>query len=102
MSDETRVLASPTMNDEINKAVRDAIDPADIRAAIIAEAEKQGLVASDAAAAQAALDQSAADQVVADAAQASKIKEYTRTASIGGQEFLFTASTEIELERAVN
>jgi len=102
MSEEPRVLAAPNMNDEINKAVRDALDPADIRAAIIAEAEKQGLASAEAVAAQAAADKVAADAAAAEAAHAAEIKEYTRTEVIGGQEFNFSASTEIELERMVN
>lgn len=104
MSDNTQVLPV-ALNDELAKAVAAAVTPEDLRAAILAEAEKQSgeKIAADAAAAEKAVaDKAIADKAAADAAAAaSAVSGYTRTEVIGGREFTFEAASELELERMV-
>jgi hypothetical protein len=101
MSDETVVLNPVTMNAELDAAVKAAINPEDLRAAILAEAQKQtgATQAEQAAAAQAETARIAAEQAAKDAATAT---DFSRTEIIGGREFTFTAPTELELERMVS
>jgi len=105
VAEETKVLREVTMNDDLAKAVQAALNPEDLRAAVIAEAEKQSTAAVTAAAeaaAKAALDKAAADAAVAAAKTAEAAKGFTRTENIGGREFTFEAPTEVELERMIN
>lgn len=110
-------MSEVTVNEELNKAVQAATNPADIREALLAEAQKQGLVrnesgafvppaADQAAADKVAAEKTAADKVAADAA--AKIAEPTseetpfkQTEVINGREFIFEAPTELELERMI-
>src|ERR1700680_2770885 len=96
MSNELRTVS---VTEDLTKAVGSALDPASIRAAVIAEAEKQGIVAADAAATQAAAEKAAADKA---AAETTADSVFSRTEIIGGREFTFDASSELELERMVN
>lgn len=101
MSEETRVLPAVTMNEDLTKAIAEATSPEAIRAAVVAEATKQGLATADAAALQAAADKVVADKAAADALAATT-SEFKRTETIGGREFTFEASSELELERMVS
>jgi len=105
VAEETKVLREVTMNDDLAKAVQAALNPEDLRAAVIAEAEKQSTAAVTAAAeaaAKAATDKAAADAAAAAAKTAEAAKGFTRTENIGGREFTFEAPTEVELERMIN
>ena len=100
MSEQMKTV---TVNPELTAAVAAALDPADIRAAVIREAEKQNGAADEAAVVKkAADDKTAADAAIAAAAAAASSAAFSRTESIGGKEFLFEASSELELERIVN
>lgn len=95
-------LKSVTMTDELAKAVNAAMDPADLKAAILAEAEKQGLAADtlateQATAEKAAADKTAADKVIADAATAKTT--FSRTEVISGKEFTFEGDSEQEVNQ---
>ena len=96
-------LKTVTVNDDLTQAIAGALDPESIRAAVIAEAEKQGLAAADAQAAadKAVADKAAADKSAADEA-AAMAGGFSRTEVIGGREFTFEAASELELERMVN
>lgn len=90
-------LSTVTVNPDLEKAVQAAMDPASIRAAVLAEAEKQGLkVAEDAAA-----DTARNAQAAADAAAANQGKPFTRVENIGGRDFEFEAASESELDQMV-
>lgn len=92
-------IKSVTMTDELAKAVSAALDPADIRAAILAEAEKQGVAAETLAADQAAAEKAAADKLAADnAASANVPAVFTRTEIIGGKEFKFEGASQNEVD----
>ena len=101
MSNDPRTV---TMNDELAKAITGAVSQEDIKAAILAEADKQ-FGAADAAAAQkavddkAAADKAAAEKTAADAATATS--RFTSTEVIGGRSFTFEADTESELNQMV-
>ena len=98
MSNTNPVVLSPvTVNDELKKTVGEALNPESIRAAIIAEAEKQTAAASLNAA-----EQAAAEAERLKAVAATEVKQFTRTVAIGGREFEFTADSELELERMEN
>lgn len=97
------------MTEDLTKAIADAVDPAQIRAAVQDELAKQLEIEANAAktaetdaAAKVAAD--AAAKVVADAVavEAAKDAAFTRTENIGGKEFTFTAASELELERQVS
>lgn len=102
MSD-TVVLNSVEVNDELKKAIEEAIDPADVRALILANAAKQ---TEDKAVETATAEKAAADKAAEVAANAvvepPAATVFTRTETIGGKEFIFEASSELELERYVN
>lgn len=90
--------------DELVKAVTAAINPEDIHAAILAEAQRQ----ADARLVQEAKDadqKTASDKKAAEdaaiAAEAAK-NGFSRTEVIAGQEFTFTGASELEVERQVN
>lgn len=100
--EEPRVLPAVAVNDDLTKAVSSALDPSEIRAAIIAEAEKQGLAADQNAADQKAAEKKIAEEKAAADAAATVPENFTRTEVIGGKEFTFDAATELELERLVN
>lgn len=108
MSSNPVVLNPVEVNPELKKAIESALDPADIKAAILAEAQKQTNEAQTAAAAQVtaekeAVEKKAADEkVAAEKVVASKAAPFSRTETIGGKEFTFEADSEIELERAVS
>jgi hypothetical protein len=87
------------VTEDLSKAIGTAVDAADIRAAVIAEAEKQGAAAA-VADATAVAAKAVADKVAADAAVVTGV--FKRTETIGGREFLFEAESELELERQVN
>lgn len=97
MSEPLRTI---TVNDELNQAVNSALSPEAIRAAIIAEATKQGDAATQEALAKAATDQAAAVAAAA-AKTAADATGFSRVETIGGREFNFEASNELELERMV-
>ena len=92
------VLNPVNVNEDLARTVSGALNPADIRAAIIAEAERQTGATLAAATAQQVADQAAADARAADEAGAG----FSRVETIGGKEFTFEADTELELERMVN
>lgn len=90
-----------TVNEELTKAVGDALNPDAIRAAVLAEAEKQAAALEAEKTAQATAD-AEKQAAAANAPAAPEPKIYTRTEFIGGKEFNFEAESEVELERAVN
>lgn len=98
----SNTIPTPALNEELVKAVGAAINPEEIKAAILAEAQKQFAateserVATDAAAKDVADKKAAADKAAADAT-----KTYTRTEVIGGKEFNFEAVSELELATKV-
>jgi hypothetical protein len=89
------------VNDDLIRAVGASLNPEDIRAAVLAEAEKQSAASTVAAADQAATDQAAADTLAREQADAASVG-FSRTEKIGGRDFLFEAGSEIELERMIN
>lgn len=100
--DEARVLPAIDLNDEITKAISEAVNPADIRAAILLEAEKQNATSQQLAADQATAEKAAADKLAAEQAAATAAPTtFSRTEVIGGKSFDFEAGSELELERLV-
>jgi len=102
MSADPNILPAVAMNDELSAAVKAAVNPADIRTLLIAEAQKQSdtaaqLAADQAAAEKATADKAAADQAAAEAAAAAQ--GLTRTVEIGGRSFTFEGASEAELDR---
>lgn len=102
---EARVLPEVTMNDELAKAIQEAVSTADVKSLLIAEAERQlatktALDESQAVAEKAAADKIAADKAAADAA-AVAAQVFTRTEVIGGRSITFTAGSDSELDREV-
>lgn len=106
MSNETVVVNEPKMNDDLAKAINSALDPADIRAAILAEAHKQTATSEESVAALAAAEKAAADKKTAEDAaivtDTTATTGFSRTETIGGREYLFEAGSELELERMVS
>jgi hypothetical protein len=100
MSTNPVVLNPVVVNDELAKAVQDSVGSADIRAAILAEAEKQTIASQTLADAQAATDKATADKLAADKI-AAEATGFTCTEVIGGREFTFTGETQAEVDRAV-
>jgi hypothetical protein len=102
MSDNPVVLQPVAVTEDLAKAVAGAIDPADVRAAILAEATKQTNARAEA---QAAADaQAAAEKAAADAAAkaaAAVPQSFTCTENIGGKELTFEAESQGELDRMV-
>jgi len=97
MSDPV-VLNPVVVNEELTKAVTAAVDPEQIRAAILAEAAKQTGASNDAAAAaKAAEDKAAADKATAEKTATG----FSRIEVINGKEFLFESDSEIDLERQI-
>jgi hypothetical protein len=88
-----------TMNDELMKAIGASLDKESIRAAVMAEAEKQGIAAADL---QAAADKVVADKATADAAATVETARFKRVETIGGREFAFEADSELELANIIN
>lgn len=101
MSTETTVTPL-NVNEELTKAVTAAISVEDIRAAVVAEHDKQTATAT--ASAQADADAAAAKVAADAAAKAAAVAStgFTRTEVIGGRSFTFEADTELELERMVS
>ena len=98
MAENTAALPL-VMTDELAKAIKDTLDPASLKQLILAEAERQATAAQDAATTQAAAD---AAKAAADAAKAAETPaDFSRTETIGGREFAFTATSELELERMI-
>ena len=99
MAENTAALPL-VMTDELAKAIKDTLDPASLKQLILAEAERQATAAQDAATTQAAAD---AAKAAADAAAkaAETPADFSRTETIGGREFAFTATSELELERMI-
>lgn len=94
-------MSEIAVSPELTKAIQEALNPADIRATVQAEIEKQGAAAATAAAV-AAADKEVADAKAAAEAVGATTGGFIRTENIGGQEFTFEADSELELERAVN
>lgn len=93
------------VNAELQKAIAGAINPEDIKAAILAEATRQQSTAAQKVAEQAAADQAKAAKAEADkkAAEAAALPQvFARTVTINGKDFNFEADSELELERMVN
>ena len=101
MSTDPTVLNPVVVNDDLTKAVQGALDPADIRAAILAEAAKQTTAATTAAAAQTAAETQAAEAAAAADRAAAAATVFTCTEIIGGREFMFSEASQAELDRAV-
>ena len=97
MAENTAALPL-VMTDELAKAIKDTLDPASLKQLILAEAERQATAAQDAATTQAAAD---AAKAAADAKAAETPADFSRTETIGGREFAFTATSELELERMI-
>jgi hypothetical protein len=100
---EVRVLPEVTVNDELAKAVQAAVSATDIRALLVAEAEKQGAASAQLAADQAAAEQArataaAAEQAAAQAAAAAA-QTVTRSVNIAGTIFNFEGASEAEVDR---
>lgn len=97
-----------TMNDAVRKAVAEATSPEQIRAALMAEAEKQAAEsaahkAEEDASAKAAADKAAADKAAAERAAADAVanQTFSLTETIGGRVFTFEASSQAELNEMV-
>lgn len=105
MSTQPNVLPEVTMTPELAAAIQAAVSTADVRALLLAEAEKQNATKLQLDADQAAAAQAAADKVAADAKAAEEIAKanqvFSRDEVIGGQNYHFEASTEGELDRQV-
>lgn len=91
------------VNADLVKAVNAAIDPEQIKQAILDEAEKQ-FAANDAARIQhEAEEKAAADRLAA--AKAAEVaaapKSFTRTENIGGKDFVFEATSELDLQTQI-
>lgn len=97
MSEETRVL--PAVTDEVAKAVLDSMSIDDIRAALAAGEKKQVDATAAEVAAQTAAEKLAAEKLAAEVVVETPFK---RTETVGGRDFEFEASTELELERMIN
>ena len=97
----TDTLRNVTVNDELTAAVNAALDPADIRAAILAQAAKQQEESDASVAALSVKEKEAADKAAKEQAELDSAKQFTRTEVIGGREFSFEAASELELERMV-
>ena len=90
------------MTDELTKKIQDAIDPADIKAKVVAELQKQQAEKADQAAADAAAKVDSDAKAAADAVAALVPTLFNRTVTINGRDFLFEGETELELERSIN
>jgi pyruvate dehydrogenase E2 component (dihydrolipoamide acetyltransferase) len=99
MSETTQAL-NVAMNAELQKAINAATDPTALRAAILAEAERQATVAQEAAATQATTDAAAAAAATA-AAATEAAKGYTRVENIGGRDFEFSGANEDEVNQMI-
>jgi hypothetical protein len=85
------------LNADLTKAIQDSLNPADIRTVVQTELEKQIAAAGVAdQTAQAEAARVAAETVTTEPAG------FSRTETIGGREFTFEATSEIELERTIN
>lgn len=116
------------VTDEFKKSLEAALDPESIRAAVLAEAEKQGYkmttdsfgrpvidaeATEKAAADKAAADKAAADKAAADAAAkaaadaaakaaaAAANKTVSRTENIGGKDITFSGASEAEVSQQI-
>ena len=94
----TNPVALPvSVTDQLNKAVKEAISPEEIRAAVLAEAERQ------------AAEKQTTDETVAaetakkqqEAVEAAANQSFSRTVTIGGREFEFVDRSELDLERQI-
>lgn len=89
-------------NDELVKAVNSAVNPEEIKSAILAEAQRQISEADTAAAVHKAEEKAAADRLAAAQVLASEApKSFSRTENIGGKDFVFEATSELELANQV-
>lgn len=96
MSENTVVLDPVQMNAELEKAIAAQLDPANIRAVILAEAEKQA-TEKQTADAQAVATKAAEDKAAADAKAAEAAPSFTRTEIINGRTFNFEGASELDL-----
>jgi hypothetical protein len=94
------------VNDALQKAIQDSLNPEEIKASVRAEIEKQQTAAAVTATTVGA-DKIAADKVIADkaaadaAATAAATQKFTRTEVIGGKEFTFDGESESEVNSMV-
>jgi len=96
------VLPEVMMNDELSKAIRDAVSTADVKALLIAAAEQQAVTSAQLAADQAAAETTRlAAETAAQAAAAAASVSFARTETIGGKEFHFDGESEAEVDRLV-
>ena len=96
------ILPAVNMTPDLERAIAAATSAEAIRALVMDEAGKQSAAVAAAAAQTAADAKKAEADVAAAAAHAADTKEFTRTETIGGRDFEFAASSELELERMVN
>lgn len=98
-ADEVKVLPEVTMTDELAAAIQAATSTADVRALLMAEAEKQQVAATQLATDQATAEKAAADKIAADQAAAVIPQTVTRNVNIGGRTFTFEGADEAEVDR---
>lgn len=99
---EAQVLPEVAMTPELAKAIQDAVSGPEVRALIMAEAEKQLAASTQLATDQAAAEAAAAAKVVADKAAtdaAIAAEGFSRVVEIGGRSFTFEGATEAEIDR---
>lgn len=98
----TQATALPVeMNEELQKAVAAATSPEAIRAAILAEAEKQAAAKADVEAQKTAAEKAAADKLAEEQRVAAAAQTFKRSVVIAGREFEFEASSELELSQMI-
>lgn len=99
---DTQAPLNVEMNADLVKAVNSALNPEEIRAAIVAEAQKQ-LAASDAArVAHDAEEKAAAERLEAAKKAAEEApKTFKRVENIGGKDLTFEAASELELQTQI-
>jgi len=96
------VLPEVTMTPELAKAIQDAVSGPEVRALILAAAEKQLDTSTQLAADQAAAEKAAADKIVTDKAAAdaaAAAQGVSRVVEIGGKSFTFEGASEAEVDR---
>lgn len=90
------------MNDELRDAIGKAVNAEDIKALILAEAQKQFSASDAAKTVHDAEEKAAADRLAAaEKAALDAPKTFTQKETIGGKEFTFEAASELELANQV-